>query len=94
MEEKIKVMAECLAADSAFAEQITQMDAADAVKAFAAKGIAVTVEELNEMAKAIPADNEELDENALSDVAGGYIGGRNPDPALMIRKLIRQWFGW
>lgn len=91
MEEKMNALAELLEKEPEFADQLMTMGAEEAIAALNAKGVAVTAEEMAEIAKTIPSCDEELAEDTLDDVAGGgltsvaagYIFGR------LISKIFR-----
>lgn len=74
MEAKIKALVELLEKDSAFAEQFGDMNAQEAIEALASKGLNLTMEELAQIAEIYgEAQNGELGEEALDDVAGGIM---------------------
>lgn len=72
--ERIEMIAATLIEDADFANELFAMNAEDAAAALAAKGFAVSAEELAAFAVDLQAyleTNEELDEDALEDVNGG-----------------------
>lgn len=64
-------------ADKAFAEKVLAMtEPEDVQKAFAEKGIELTIEDVKAIGKALSSNQDgELSEEALTEVAGGSITG-------------------
>ena len=78
--------------DAAFAEELKKAEtAADLQAAFAARGVPVSEDELDEIAKM--ADTEgELDEANLDDVAGGVLRpiGIGPVPSIVSKVIVKK----
>lgn len=69
MEEKLKALAE----NEEFTEKLKQTESMEeAIKLFAEYGVEVTEEDLKNLMAAVPEG--ELDEAALENVSGGFIG--------------------
>lgn len=74
MEEKIQEMVELLEREPTFRNELENMNAEEAIAALAAKGVNITFEDMTEIAKAHPVQEEqgeELTAEDLEDVTGG-----------------------
>lgn len=77
MEEKMNALAELLEREPGFADRLADMSTEEGLAALAAEGVAVTYEEMAEVARAlaaISAQTGELGEDVLDDVSGGVAG--------------------
>lgn len=73
-QEEMKLRLEEALKEETFVKALAEAETPeDAQKIFAGKGIDISLEEINAIAKQFPNDNGELNENELETVSGGTV---------------------